>query len=278
MAKNNNSKAPGVRVSPGKYRDAKGNIVSWNPGKKSALTTSPKDKKTAPTPQQTMQQNWYNTGNQSMQGLGQQFGYAQQQGAFTPGSFADTQRGAYDAVMNEFNRSMQPQFQRQEADFNQLAAERGLDPNSEAYKTLYSQMQESQNQARQSAMNSAFGQGLGAQQQGYNQAAQTYRMPYEAMGAYSPFYGQQGSYLSQIEAQRFASEEAARAHGWDMEKLRFAAANQKGGGGGGGPSLYDQLAIIGAQQGQQVKPNYGNAAVSGIAQGIGAGITAGLTR
>jgi hypothetical protein len=60
--------------------------------------------------------------------------------------------------------------------------------------------------------------------------------------------------------------------------INRAAANQKSGGGGGGPSLYDQLAIIGAQQGQQVKPNYGNAAVSGIAQGIGAGITAGLTR
>jgi hypothetical protein len=277
MAKNN-SKAPGVRVSPGVYRTPGGKNVSWNPGQKSALKTSPKDKKAAPTPQQTMQQNWFNTGNQGMQGLGQQFELAQSQGAFNPGSFADTQRGAYDAVMNEFNRSMQPQFQRQEADFHQMAAERGLDPNSEAYKTLYSQMQESQSQAKQSAMNSAFGQGLGAQQQGYNQAMMTYRMPYEAMGAYSPFYGQQGSYLSQLEAQRFASEEAARSHGWDMEKLRFAAANQKGGGGGGGPSLYDQLAIIGAQQGQPVKPNYGNAAVSGLAQGFATGTAAGLTR
>jgi hypothetical protein len=257
--------------------------------------------------------NYENVGNAAFGVMGNQFNQINQQGAFNPGSFQETQQQAYDSVMSEFNRTMQPQFKRQQNDFAQMAAERGLDPNSEAYKTLNSQMMEQQNQAQQGAMNSAFGQGLGAQAQAYGQAYQTYQSPYQNLQAMTPFYGEVGNNWRQNDMQGFQGgqsaldrqqqidlanlgqgfnvENASTAQKYAMAQLAFQAANQKrgggGGGGGGGTSLadqmalqnnafYNQMALMGGQQQQQ--PNMANSAINGVAQGVSAGIVNSLAK
>jgi hypothetical protein len=90
------------------------------------------------------------------QSVTQQLGYLQQQGQFQPGSFQDQMNQAYGNVMQQFEQTTGPQFQREQAEFAQMAAERGLDPNSEAYRSLQGQLSQRQDLARQQAMNQAL--------------------------------------------------------------------------------------------------------------------------
>lgn len=214
------------------------------------------------------------------QGIQNSLGYINQQGAFNPGDFNDLQQKGYDTAMDAFNRSMDPQFKQQEADWQQMAAERGWDPTSKAFADAHTmQITDPQNNARQQAMDSAFGQGLNAQQQAWGQAYQQYQMPYQNLQAFSPYYQGQTQFGMQNDQQRFLASQANldREQQWKVAQL--AAAHSGGGkGGGGGLTLADQLALqnnqfynamamSALQGGGGYQPTVGN----GFAQGIGAG-------
>jgi hypothetical protein len=243
---------------------------------------------------------------------------------FQPGDFQQQFQGAYDAAMNQFNRSSQPAFEQQNKDYEQMAAERGWDPNSEVAKNRFKQIQDNQNNARLNAQDAAYQTGLGAQNQAYTQASNSYgqnlgaqgqqfgqqqtqfQMPFQNLSALSPYlqaqYGQQmgaqqQGYTEQNAAtsQDYAKELAALQQRYTMQNAKFAVANRQGpsggggGGGGGGLTLADQIALQnnafynnmvlgGLNQPQSNVPNTGNAALQGFANGVGAGIGAGLAK
>jgi len=160
-----------------------------------------------PAPIQTLapEQQFERIGGQASSGVEQFMQQIQQQGAFQPGSYQDMMNQAYQNVMNQYEMTQAPEFERQQAQFQQMAAERGLDPNSEAYKTMQQQLNQRQDFARQSAMAQAQQQAQGVQAQGFNQALQQYQSPTAMLGAFSPFYsqfGQQQQYKTQAELQR----------------------------------------------------------------------------
>lgn len=293
----------------------------------------------APTPAQSYQQT-VGAANEAQQGLLNQI---QEQPAFTapqnipiqsfnpqvqpvqqfnPQDFQASYDNAYNASLNEFNRNNQSVFEQQNKDFEQMAAEKGWDPNSEVAKGRFKQVQDAQNNARQGAMNNAtqaglaaqnqgfgqslathgqnmagqnqqytqafntFGQNLNANNQQFGQAATSYQMPYQALGALSPYFGAQNQGFMQNQQNQFNAGQAQL----DRENQRWMLQNApRGGGGGGGLSLndqmalqnnnfYNQMAMMGMQQGNQMPNQAANSAIGGFAAGVSNGIVNGLTR
>ena len=111
-------------------------------------------------------------------------------------------------VMDQFERTMAPQFQREQAAFQQQMAEQGIDPNSEGYQARYKAMMDSQNAQRLNAQSQAFQLGSGYQQQGFEQAVAGQMLPFQQLGvAQEPWKLQ---YASQQEAiQREKDRQAA---------------------------------------------------------------------
>jgi len=162
------------------------------------------------------------------QGMQQYMDYMQQQGAFNPGSFQEQMGQAYGDVMKQFEMTTGPQFQREQAEFRQMAAERGLDPNSEAYRSLQQQLGQRQDTARQAAMLQANQAAQAVQAQGFGQAATQYQMPGQMLQAYAPFYGQMGETSRLGQAQEFQQAQAARENQYRLQQI---AATPRGGGG-----------------------------------------------
>jgi hypothetical protein len=246
----------------------------------------------APIQELPPEQMFERVGGQTAAGIESLMGQIQGQGAFQPGSYQDMMNQAYQNVMNQFEMTQGPQFQREQADFQQMAAERGLDPNSEAYKTLQSQLNQRQDLARQGAMAQAQQQAQAVQAQGFQQAAQQYQMPGQMLGAYSPFYSQFGAQQESLRQAQLAREEMANR----LEQQRISAGATLGAaqtGIFGRLSPQQELAerekqrahewaVAGMKYGPQApqplppSPSAGNAFVGGLAQGIGAGMTSAL--
>ena len=74
---------------------------------------------------------------QRMGGYAQQFDPATMQSQYDPIYYQEMER-ARQNVMGQFERQMGPEFQRQQEQLQQMAAERELDPNSVAYRLSYS--------------------------------------------------------------------------------------------------------------------------------------------
>lgn len=227
-------------------------------------------------------------------GLMSAFGQMSAQGAFNPGSFEDLQKQGYNSAMNSFDTSMNPQFQQQKSEFDQRMAEMGVAPGTESYDAQYKNMMGSQNTARQQAMDSAFGQGLNAEGQAFNQAATQYQMPAQNVAALSPFYQAQNQGAMQGQAQNFQAGQsgldrsfqqqmAAIQQKYNMQQLNFQASHRAGGGGGGGGggltlqdqmalqnnAFYNNLALTAAANGQGPPlPSAGNGFATGVAQGV----------
>jgi len=164
-----------------------------------------------PAPIQTLapEQQFERVGGQTTAGIESIMGQIQGAGAFQPGSYQDMMNQAYQNVMNQFEMTQGPQFQREQAQFQQMAAERGLDPNSEAYKTMQAQLNQRQDLARQGAMLQAQQQAQAVQAQGFGQALQQYQAPAAMLGAYSPFYQQFGQQQENLRQAALAREEMA---------------------------------------------------------------------
>lgn len=278
------------RVSPGVYQNAKGERVNSRgqlmdargrvvrketPPPAQAAAPAQPAQPAAPTPQQQLEQGIYG-------GLGQQLGYMAQQGQFQPGDFGAQMQGAYQNVMQNFERSNAQKFAREQADFRQMAAERGLDPNSEAYRSLSQQLNQQQQDARMQAMGEAQKAAQSVQQQGFTQGLQTYQAPATMLGALSPLYGQFGEQQQFGQSLTWEQQKLAQQHRNQMEQLRLQGRLQAQMPRGDPNALTFQqrlelmdremanrAAIQGNQPPEQQPPTQspGNAYVEGVASG-----------
>lgn len=227
-------------------------------------------------------------------------GYIGNQGAFNPGDFEQQRQGAYDAVMNQFNRTMDPQFQQQEQRFFDRAQRYGWDPQSQDTANAFrDQIANPQNAARLNAMDQAYGAGLNAQNQAWGQSYQQFMAPAQQFSALSGAFGGVGAMQGQREQMGFQGQQNAldRAQQQSLANQqanlqKYLQQHQRGGGGGGGGGLslqdqmslqnnafYNNMALLALQNGQQAPgPSVGSGFANGIGAGVGAGIAAGLTR
>jgi hypothetical protein len=223
------------------------------------------------------------------------------QGTFNPGSFQQSRQAATDSIMSEFNRLNAPRFAQEDQDFRQRLAEEGIDPLSEKGRNMTAEFNNSRQGAIQGAQNSAMQFGQQEQQQAYNQAYNTYGMPTTLLQALNPYYASQAQsgenvldrnmqlQLSQlgIQGQRDLAKDQ---FGFNRILQREAP---RGGGGGGGLSFdqqmalqnnsldknfYNQMVLLGMQQGGAPNPGVAGGLAQGLGAGIGAGIGAGLMR
>lgn len=117
--------------------------------------------------------------------------------------FTNQLESARQNVMDQFERTMGPQFQREQADFQQRMAEQGIDPNSGAYQAQYKAMMDSQNAQRMNAQSEAFKLGAGYQQQGFEQAITGQKLPFEQWtAAQDPWRLQYGARMEAIQKEK----------------------------------------------------------------------------
>ena len=199
---------------------------------------------------------------------------------WNPGSFESQMDAAYDNVYNRFQRRNQDEFSRQNDEFSQMAADRGLDPNSGAYRSMYKQLADRQDNARQEAQSAATDAAYGVQKQGFDQYRAGQLMPGEVAGQFQGIWGQG-------QAQRAAAEQARRDFEYKrkLEKMnndaalaRQRIASAGGGGGAAGPTAYDneleRQRREGAPGGGGSSP--GNDVIAGGVGGVGGALTSAL--
>jgi len=200
---------------------------------------------------------------EQMAGYAQQFDPATMQSQYDP-IYSQEMERARQNVMGQFERQMAPEFQRQQEQFQQMAAERGLDPNSVAYKTQLQQLNERQDAARQQAMSSAETAAQGVQQSMFSQAGQMAMMPGQIASQFQDPY--KLNFAQMLEQQKMAFE-ARQAELERQNRLQIARTQ----GGSQGPTPYDkymeQMIINGYDNSPQPNPFAGG--VSGFVSGFG---------
>lgn len=195
--------------------------------------------------------------------------WAQEQQRLAQGmpDFSSQLESARQNVMGQFERTMGPEFQRQQMELRQRMAEQGIDPNSGAYQAQMKMLNDSQNAARQNAMSQAFTQGAEYQQQGFTQNVTGRLLPFQIAQAGSKPW--EMTYAAMIEAQQ-------------KEKDRQAALQQARIGGGSAvnaaklqaDAMRDAAATQAmGQYGQQPRPNPLSTAAQGLATGVSLGVT-----
>lgn len=285
-----------TRVSPGIYRDAKGNLVTSTggslPGRNNSSKTPtnepPKQKGAALKRDLTQEKHYRNQtperqiqeGQMDVGFLGQQIAdQATQFDPYNPYARAPEQgyqqamEAAQQSVMDQFNRRMEPQFQRENQDFQQRMMSQGIDPNSDAYRLQYEQMQQAQNDARLSAQSQGYQLGMQNQQQGWNQYMQGMMLPGQIYQTVQDQW--KLPYLSQQEAIQAEKNRQAQLQATRMSSGASVQAAQIQAQAARDNQIMQMMNQYG-QQGQ--KPNYGNAAVGGFTSGVAAGTTNALLR
>jgi len=204
---------------------------------------------------------------QRMGGYAQQFDPATMQSQYDP-IYSQEMERARQNVMGQFERQMGPEFQRQQEQFQQMAAERGLDPNSVAYKTQLQQLNERQDAARQQAMSSAESAAQGVQSQMYQQATGLSLLPGQIAGQFmTPYESQQKLLL--LQAQQKYEAEQARLERQSREQIARIGASS----GSQAPSVYDRW-IAGQIEGgydQTPQPNPWATGIGGFVGSFGQG-------
>lgn len=282
-AKKATAKEQGLRrVSPGVYRNKAGERVNSSGRRIDARGRAVRAAQPAQPTQATQpaQPGQPSLEQQVQGGIGQQLGFMANQGAFQPGDFGQQMEQAYGNVMQNFERTMGPQFAREQADFRQMAAERGLDPNSEAYRSLQQQVNQNQESQRQAAMSAAQTASQAVQQQGFNQAATQYQMPATMMGAFAPFYNEMGEQQRFGQGLTWEQQKLQEQHRQQMEQLRLQGQIQRSMPRGDPNALtfaqrmemldrqMTNEAAIRGNQPPQKEQSTGNAVTQGIASGV----------
>jgi hypothetical protein len=300
-------------------QDAKGNLAAVGATEET------------PEPEKTPEQNQYQKTHETINtGVDTMFQHMNTRPAFQPtnqtqipgvaGGFDNSMKQYADNVYSEFERRNEPLFERQMSDFRQRMYEQGVPEGSEKYNNALEQLRQSQNDARQGAQSQAtqmgmqyqqqgFGQGLAANQTQFDQQTQTYRMPFEQMAAYSPYYSSSVSSqnladqlayqnMSREDTQQFSTEQERQQYQYQKMLAQQAHRNAlaqinatpRGGGSGYQPESFDQWKAkqdysAGLQQ-QQMYDQFvlnngasnGNAPSfgSGFGQGFGAGFGMGV--
>jgi hypothetical protein len=181
--------------------------------------------------------------------------------------FSQEMQRARDSVMGEFERTMAPEFQRQDMQFQQRMMEQGIDPNSENYQAQFRALKEAQGGARQAAMSNAFQLGAGYQQQGFEQGRAAAMLPFQQYSATENLWAlpyRTEAEARQAELNRQAQITAARMGGGSNVTAAQIQANAA-----------RDVAVLELAQGynQPRQPNPWNAAIGGFAQGVGAGVS-----
>lgn len=101
--------------------------------------------------------------------------------------FGQARDKAYADVMGQFERTMQPEFERQTAQFQQRMADQGLDPASGAYQAQYKALADAQNNARLNAQSQASQQAYEVQKQAFEQGQTAANMPWQWQQISQPF-------------------------------------------------------------------------------------------
>lgn len=282
-----------VSHGPKYYEKALGEVKQWQ----AAPSQTPAQDPAGQTPQGPTYDSVTGQGNAAMSDI---FNQMQSQGAFNPGDYGAQMDAARNSVMDQFNQENEPAFKNQEAAWRQRMAEQGVDPNSEGAKEQYRQMMQSQNNARQTAMNQANLAAQNVQQQGYTQQLSTYNNPYSNLGAFSPMINAQAGMQMQGAQDAAAMARQTQNQNWQTneqmplaqrylleqeQKRRFAPS-----GGGSGALTYDQqlglqnnqfynnMVLYGMQNQGVPQGSVANSAIAGGAAGAGAAITGSLLR
>lgn len=181
--------------------------------------------------------------------------------------FSSQLESARQNVMGQFERTMGPEFERQQMELRQRMAEQGIDPNSGAYQAQMKMLNDSQNAARQNAMSQAFTQGAEYQQQGFTQGVAGRMLPFQ---------------IAQLGSEPWKLGFAARTEAQQAELNRQAQERMAKAGGGASiraaqiqaDAMRDAAAAQAmGQYGQQPRPNPWSSAAQGIGTGVGLGVT-----
>lgn len=196
-------------------------------------------------------------------------------------------QGVEDKLYNSWTARMQPQFDKQNSQFDQKMADRGIPMGSEQFGWGQKQLMEGQNDARQQAMASASAQGLG-EMQGLHGMSLTNRQQgigeYEAQ-RYAPM--NESNMFTQnargVVSPNVSAMTPVGMQGTDLASTymaynpKFAPSGGGGGGGGTGSLPYSSLSSqqgawfgAGGQQQQSQVGGWGNVA-SGVANGVANG-------
>lgn len=284
MAQDPKDKPKGLtRLSPGVYRDPKGNLVTSGgkplPGR-GRDKDKDKDKKPKPPPvagppapptQEELAEQTFRQGTEAYTDITDQFKefdpYQMQQ-KYEPGFTQEMDRERQ-RVLSQFERRNAEQFGRERQSTQQAIVERGLDPNSPAAQAMMRDLNDREDRARQEAANAAEQAAYGVQQQAFGQAGQLANMPFEQYQAI------QGPLMSGLSTQQ-ATQLAEQQQGYDIKKLQEAARLNKQNRGGGGQSqdgnAYANYVASMYGQPQQPQQSTGQAVATGIAQGTTLGI------
>ena len=266
MAQDPKEKPKGLtRLSPGVYRDPKGNLVTSggkplpNRGRRED-EKKPKPKPTPatpttpapPTPEELAEQPLRQGAEAYTDITGQfkEFDPYQMEQKYEMGFTQEMDR-ARQNVLSQFERRNAEQFGRERQSTQQAIAERGLDPNSPAAQAMMRDLNDREDRARQEAANAAEQAAYGVNKQASDQAYRAAMSPAEYFQAIqSPFVaGLQGQFASEQEKQRFEYEKQLAE-----QKFRQAKQLQRSAGGGGSQdaNAYPNYAI--SQYGQPQQP------------------------
>lgn len=245
-----------TRLSPGVYRNAKGEITNYQ-GK--AVNTGGGKQNAEQRAAKAANKQTAGMGQQARDLYGQMAGYAQQ---FDPNTyvsnynpqFNQSMDNAYNAIMNQFELRNQKAFDQQKAALDQEAANKGWSPGGELYQRRFHELMDSQNQARQEAQNMAMTGAQNVQQQQYQQATGTALMPGQLFGQFDLPLKQQ------YEKERMALENKYR-----MQQIKA----QGSGGGGMDPFQAYMLQQTMGRYGQGQTGSSGSNLGQGFAQGFG---------
>jgi len=177
------------------------------------------------------------------------------------------------SVMDQFNRQMDPQFARQNQDFQQQMMSQGIDPNSDAYKLQYEAMQRAQNDARLSAQSQAYQLGMQSQQQGFGQYMQAMDYPLKAAQIMQPGWQVPMTFTQDAQQRekdrQLALQNARMSSGATVQAAKIAADARQ---------AEINAALIQQYGNPQQGTNYANQFVSNFVGGMGGGIGQRLTR
>ena len=281
-----------TRVSRGRWRDPQGNVIKshGNPANQGAGGNRGSGGGNAASPRRDLitEEQWRRQTEQrrldemrmeAMQAMNRagdlagQFNPYDLYGKAPEQGYVQALEQAQASVMDQFNRRMDPQFARQNQDFQQQMMSQGIDPNSDAYKLQYEAMQRAQNDARLSAQSQAYQLGMESQKQGFGQYMQGLQYPLQAAdimksGWQVPLTFQQDAQQrekdrqAQLQAQRMSSGASVQAAQIQAQAQRDAA----------------NAALMQQYGNPEQGTNYGNQFVSNFVGGVGGGIGQRITR
>jgi hypothetical protein len=284
MAQDPKDKPKGLtRLSPGVYRDPKGNLVTSGgkplPGRgRREDEKKPKPKPTPtqtapttpapPTPEELAEQPLRQGGEAYTDITGQfkEFDPYEMEKKYEMGFTQEMDR-ARQSVLSQFERRNAEQFGRERQSTQQAIAERGLDPNSPAAQAMVRDLNDREDRARQEAANAAEQAAYGVNAQAFGQAYKTALSPAEYFQAIqSPYVaGLQGQFASEQEKQRFEYEKQL-----NEQKFKQAQKLQKSGGGGQSQDGNAYANYVASMYGQPQQPQQSatQSATTGFANAV----------